>query len=331
MHPLPALLLLSAVLPAQSPAKPKPAAAPAAAAAAPQAKAPASFKDAKFAAIEAWLAANKAGGDRAEALPEAASLAAELSAWPKSKTYAEAYRKEFPKGEHAEEMQLTVGRALANIPGSEAEARKVFEKAAADAGDNINAAVGATMELVDLLVGMGDKDGAQKVLDEFGEKHAKVQGLKNFLKSKGAELEELGTDPKPIDVKGYDGKPIKLADLKGKVVMIDFWATWCGPCVAELPNVIATYKKYHSQGFEIVGISLDQDEAKLKDFLASHDMPWAQFFDGKGWENEVGQLYGVTSIPATYLLDRDGKIQRVGARGPALPRAVEKLLAAKKK
>jgi thiol-disulfide isomerase/thioredoxin len=321
---LPFLLLTQNTTTAQAPPK-KPAAAPAAA---PAAKTT-SLKDAKFAAIEAWLNANKASPDRADGLCEAADLAFELSSWPKAKTLAETYGKEFPKGEKAGEMHLLVGRALANIPGSEAEAKKVFAKAAEDAGEDVNAVVNATSELASLQLNMGDKDGAKKTLEDLADKFGKVRGLKEFVNGKIEELDSIGTEPKPIDVQGFDGKPVKLADFKGKVLLIDFWATWCGPCVAELPNVIATYKKYHGQGFEILGISLDEDEAKLKDFLASHEMPWAQFFDGKLWKNEIAVAYGVNSIPRTYLLDRDGKIHRLGLRGPALPREVEKLLAAK--
>ena len=79
-----------------------------------------------------------------------------------------------------------------------------------------------------------------------------------------------------------DGKPLSVANYKGKVVLVDFWATWCGPCVAELPNVLQTYEKYHPKGFEIVGISLDSDKARLTSFLAQRKMTWRQYFDGKG-------------------------------------------------
>src|SRR5437588_1360342 len=108
--------------------------------------------------------------------------------------------------------------------------------------------------------------------------------------------------------KDVAGKPLSIANYKGKVVLIDFWATWCGPCVKELPNVLSTYEKHHAQGFEIIGISLDQDELKLTGFTKQKNMPWQQFFDGKGWSNKLAAKYGVNSIPATYLLDGEGKI-----------------------
>ena len=125
------------------------------------------------------------------------------------------------------------------------------------------------------------------------------------------------------------GKPLSIANYKGKVVLIDFWATWCGPCVAELPNVLQAYEKHHAAGFEIIGISLDSDRSKLDKFVKEKNMPWQQFFDGNGWENKLAQQYGVNSIPATYLLDREGKIIGKGLRGADLEKAVAGALAKK--
>jgi peroxiredoxin len=126
--------------------------------------------------------------------------------------------------------------------------------------------------------------------------------------------------------KDLDGQPLSISQFKGKVVLIDFWATWCGPCVAELPNVLAAYEKHHAKGFEIVGISLDQDRNKLKDFIDRKKMTWPQYFDGEGWDSKLGRKYGITSIPATFLLDREGKIVGRNLRGPALEAAVAKAL-----
>jgi peroxiredoxin len=125
------------------------------------------------------------------------------------------------------------------------------------------------------------------------------------------------------------GKPLAIANYKGKVVLLDFWATWCGPCVHELPNVIKTYDAYHKQGFEIIGISLDKDQEKLTSFTKEKNMTWVQYFDGLGWQNKLAVKYGVNSIPATYLLDGQGTIIGKDLRGEDLDKAVAKAVAKK--
>ena len=127
--------------------------------------------------------------------------------------------------------------------------------------------------------------------------------------------------------KDLNGNPISVAALKGKVVLVDFWATWCGPCRGELPNVIANYKKYHDQGFSIIGVSLDSDRDKLDAFLKQQGgMTWPQFFDGQGWGNKLAVKFGVESIPFTILIGPDGKIIGTDLRGEALGAAVAKAL-----
>jgi peroxiredoxin len=142
--------------------------------------------------------------------------------------------------------------------------------------------------------------------------------------------ERLKVGAAPFPLKGSDlaGKPVSLTDYKGKVVLLDFWATWCGPCVGELPNVVAAYNKYHAKGFDIIGVSLDQPNAKqkLQSFIKEKNMPWRQIYDGKFWEAENAKAYGVRAIPFTLLIGKDGKIAAVGARGEALAPAIEAAL-----
>jgi len=134
---------------------------------------------------------------------------------------------------------------------------------------------------------------------------------------------------KPVDLKftATDGKEIDLAQMRGKVVLVDFWASWCGPCIAEMPNVVSAYKKLHEKGFEILGISLDQDKAAMEGALKKHEMTWTQYFDGEGWKNKISTSFGITSIPATWLIDKKGMLRETELRGEALAKGVEKLLA----
>jgi peroxiredoxin/outer membrane lipoprotein-sorting protein len=139
---------------------------------------------------------------------------------------------------------------------------------------------------------------------------------------------KVGAAPLPFSGTDLNGKTINLEQYKGKVVLVDFWATWCGPCIGELPTVTKAYNQYKDKGFDIIGVSLDEadDKAKLTKFVAENKMPWPQIYDGKGWEAGLAKAYGVRAIPFTLLIGRDGKIAAVNPRGNALAPAIEAAL-----
>jgi peroxiredoxin len=126
--------------------------------------------------------------------------------------------------------------------------------------------------------------------------------------------------------KSLAGQDVTLSQFKGKVVLVDFWATWCPPCVEGMPGLKAAYEKYHGMGFEIVGISLDKSEGDLAAFIKKQSIPWTQIFDGKGWDSLLAQKYGVDVIPTMYLLDADGKIVGSNLAGMVLEEQLDKLL-----
>jgi peroxiredoxin len=136
----------------------------------------------------------------------------------------------------------------------------------------------------------------------------------------------MGTKFPDFNETDISGKPLSIANYQGKVVLVDFWATSSGSSRAELPQVMSAYGKYHDQGFEIIGISLDQDRTRFAEFTKAMGLNWPQYFDGQGWQNKLAVKYGVEKIPSTYLLDREGKIIGKDLHGEALLAAVAKAL-----
>jgi thiol-disulfide isomerase/thioredoxin len=167
---------------------------------------------------------------------------------------------------------------------------------------------------------------SKKIL-ELGQKYANEDGKKRTEGiTRGKYI--LGTKPQ-IKFKAVDGNEVDLSKMNGKVVLIDFWATWCGPCMMEMPNVLDAYKKYHSKGFEIIGISFDKDLEALKKVTKENEMAWPQYFDGKMWDNDFGAYFGIQGIPTMWLVDKEGKVADTEARGTELGSKVAKLLGIK--
>ena len=152
-------------------------------------------------------------------------------------------------------------------------------------------------------------------------KEAKNPAHRAYAERFEGQARRLALLGNPIELSGklLDGTDFDWESYRGKVVLVDFWATWCGPCLAEAPNVREQYDLYHDLGFDVVGISLDSDKSALETYVQKENVPWANLFQaGAGWKHPMATKYGVSAIPTVFLVDRDGKVVSLRARGPEL-------------
>jgi peroxiredoxin len=159
------------------------------------------------------------------------------------------------------------------------------------------------------------------LLDRFGDNPTLRQKVQGDLK----RLDQVGRTAPSFKAEDLQGRAIRSDAYRGKYLLLDFWATWCGPCIGELPRLQAAYRTYHDAGLEIVGISLDESRDAVLDFVKARKIPWPQVHNA-GATSDLVQAFGVSSIPATYLIDPQGTIVRLDLRGKALDDALARLI-----
>lgn len=169
----------------------------------------------------------------------------------------------------------------------------------------------------------------EQVLELFGQQKNQYFVYKNMMKERKAEAATgVGAQYTDFSMPDPNGKVISISDFvsKNKYTLVDFWASWCGPCRAEMPNVVKTYDMYHAKGFEVVGVSLDNNKEAWVKAIGQLKMPWPQMSDIKGWGCEGAALYNVKGIPANVLIDQQGKIVAKNLRGEDLLNKMAELL-----
>ena len=167
------------------------------------------------------------------------------------------------------------------------------------------------------------------ILDELvriHERFGNAELAEEYRKKADPMSELIGKVVPNFSATDLDGKPISLQDYRGKVVLLDFWAVWYGPCLTEIPNVKRVYETYKDQGFDIIGVSLDTDETRLRNYLEKNNISWRQIFSGQKWKSPLAQQYHIRSIPAPWLIARDGRLISREARGVKLEQLVVEAL-----
>ena len=216
-------------------------------------------------------------------------------------------------------------KELQDKPGEQDRIQKAFDAAQQEQFAKIKALIPSMgTHLVALwATNFLPADKELALLEEIGERFRKVKPthpqvkpfLENLKRLKGVSV---GSEAPEIALPTPAGPIMRLSDLRGKYVLIDFWASWCGPCRRENPNVIKTYAAYKDKGFEIFGVSLDQDKAAWTNAIAKDQLTWPHVSDLQYWNSVAAQAYQVSSIPMTFLLDPQGKIIAKGLRGDSL-------------
>lgn len=161
------------------------------------------------------------------------------------------------------------------------------------------------------------------------EDYDSIRETKRFQELLDGIKETVGIDKpaKDFTISLLDGTEYTLSDQKGKVVLVDFWATWCGPCKREMPNLKTIFAEHGDDGFDIIGISLDRKQEDLDEYIAEEELGWKFSYSGEAWSDATVALYGVNSIPSVWLVDKEGVLREFGLRDEALAEAVAELVA----
>jgi len=186
----------------------------------------------------------------------------------------------------------------------------------------------ASMYILNMMITIIPADNAQLYFDELTPAYKNTSYAASIQKTIDAKkITAIGKTAPDFEQPDTSGKMVKLSDFKGQYVLLDFWASWCGPCREENPNVVKAYQKFHGKGFTVLSVSLDQPGKKANWLNAIHhdQLTWTQVSDLQFWNNAVAVLYGIKAIPQNFLIDKNGKIIAVNIKGDDLNKKLEEL------
>jgi peroxiredoxin/predicted negative regulator of RcsB-dependent stress response len=219
---------------------------------------------------------------------------------------------------------LTMGRAQA---GQFDEALKRFRELMQGIGQNEQEEFAASFadNLATAAITAGEFGIAREVYTALLSRFSDSPNLRQKVQRDLKRLDKVGKPAPSFTSEDINGKAVRLDAYRGKYVLIDFWATWCAPCIGELPRLQAAYRTYHDAGFAIIGVSLDESKTAVVDFARARNLPWPQLHNASGSADLV-EGFGVSSIPATYLIDPEGTVIRLDLRGKALDETLNRLI-----
>jgi peroxiredoxin len=274
-----------------------------------------------------YLAKHPGADDLDQAYMKVFDKVIEHDWFAENEAVARKYLAEHPEGPVKSLAQIVTTMARAQA-GRYPEALASFNALMAGLGgaDQEEFAANFADTLASSAMSAGEPEVARKVyqslLRKFG---GESPNLAQRVKDEVARIDKVGTPAPSVAAVDLAGAPVRLEDLRGRYVLVDFWATWCAPCIVELPRLQSTYARYHPRGFEIVAVSLDETRSAVVDFVKARKLPWKQVHNATA-QGDLVEAFGVKNIPATFLIDPKGTIVRLELRGQSLDKALEALI-----
>ncbi|ODT99411.1 MAG: peroxiredoxin [Planctomycetes bacterium SCN 63-9] len=272
-----------------------------------------------------YLGQNPKADDRDQAYSNLFNKAIEHDWFSETEATALAYLKAEPEGPVAPLAQIVVTMARAQA-GRFEEALDRFKDLMKGIGqaEQEEFASSFAENFAGAAISAGEFHVARQVFETLLSRFEESPNLKQKVQQELARIDKVGKLAPSFSTVDIDGKAVRLDSFKGKYVLVDFWATWCGPCIVELPRLQRAYEKYHAAGLEIIAVSLDETRGAVADFVKARKLPWPQVHNSSS-NSDIVEAFGVASIPANFLIDPEGNVIRLDLRGASIEQALEKV------